>query len=60
MTDRNLLLLAWILVAVELISPLPAFLTLGAIYVLIARPPWFPRIVERLYGDVGDGARPGR
>lgn len=39
----------WLVVLVEILSPLPAFLSLGAIWVLIARPAWFPRLVERLY-----------
>lgn len=41
----------WIVVLVELLSPIPAFLTFGAIYVLVARPPWFYSLVQELYRD---------
>lgn len=42
----------WLVVLLELVSPLPAVLTFGAIYVLLFRPPWFGRMVRELYaGD---------
>ena len=45
----NLLVLLWAMVVLEFLSPIPAFLTLGAVYVLLFRPPWFPELVRRLY-----------
>ena len=48
-----LLPLLWAMVLVELISPVPAVLTFGAIYVLLVRPAWFPRLVRQLYADDG-------
>ena len=42
--------LIWAIVVVELLSPIPAALTIGAIYVLLARPRWFLEIVGELYG----------
>ena len=42
----------WLVVLLELVSPVPAFLTLGAAYVLLVRPPWFLDLVQRLYADV--------
>ena len=42
--------LAWSVVLLELIAPVPAVLTFGAVFVLLARPPAFLRLVERLYG----------
>ncbi len=45
------LALLWALVLLELLSPIPAVLTFGAIYVLAARPPAFLDLVRRLYGD---------
>ncbi len=46
-------LVAWLWGAVllELVSPVPALLTLGGIYVLAAKPAWFRRAVDELYGD---------
>ncbi len=56
MSDRTqLLLVLWAVVLLELVSPIPAFLTLGALWVLLARPPWLPRLVARLY-DAPAGA----
>ena len=46
--------LLWSIVLLELVSPLPAFLTLGAIYVLLVRPDWFRRWVNELYTSTQD------
>ncbi len=46
--------LLWSIVLLELVSPLPAFLTLGAIYVLLVRPDWFRRWVNDLYAIAPD------
>ncbi|MDH3403668.1 MAG: hypothetical protein OES32_06990 [Acidobacteriota bacterium] len=55
--DGNLqmseIVLLWAIVLLELLSPVPAALTFGAIYVLAVRPPAFLDLVERLYGKVG-------
>lgn len=49
--SRTVLLL-WAVVLIELILPVPAFLSIGAIWVLVARPPWLPKLVNELYrGD---------
>jgi hypothetical protein len=48
--------LLWAIVLLEIVSPLPAFLSLGAVYVLLVRPPWLPHIVRELYETGGDGA----
>lgn len=47
--------LLWAIVALELFSPIPAFLTLGTIWVLLFRPPWFRELVDRLYAPEGQG-----
>ena len=47
----NLQFALWAIIALEILSPIPAVLSLGAIYVLLFRPPWFPRLVETLYTD---------
>ncbi|NIM01636.1 MAG: hypothetical protein GTN89_12575 [Acidobacteria bacterium] len=39
----------WLIVLLELISPIPVFLTIGAIVVLLTRPPWFRQMVDELY-----------
>ncbi len=39
----------WGAVLLELISPIPALLTFGAVYVLLAKPPWFRAVVDELY-----------
>ena len=55
MNDRGgSLTLLWLIVLVELISPVPALLTFGAIWVLLFRPPRFPELVRSIYD------RPGR
>ena len=46
-----LLMTLWAVVLLELVLPVPGLLTLGALYVLAARPPWFPELVSRLYDD---------
>jgi len=43
----------WVVVLLELVSPVPLFLTFGAIYVLLVRPPWFRDLVRELYGEQG-------
>jgi len=43
--------LLWAVVLLELVSPVPLFLTFGAIYVLLVRPPWFRDVVRELYGE---------
>ena len=48
--SRNVLLL-WVVVLVEIVAPIPGLLSLGAVYVLLVRPGWFPAIVRELYGD---------
>ena len=45
----SLILLLWSIVILELVSPVPAVLTLGAAYVLLRRPRWFPELVRRIY-----------
>ena len=40
----------WVVILLELVLPVPGFLTLGALYVLAARPRWFLDLVLRLYG----------
>jgi hypothetical protein len=42
--------LLWLVVIVELLAPVPAILSLGAIYVLLTRPRWFLDLVLGLYG----------
>ena len=39
----------WLVVLIEIVSPIPALLSVGAVWVLLFRPPWLPRLVERLY-----------
>ena len=41
----------WPVIVLEIISPVPAVLSLGAIYVLLARPPWFLAMVRTLYAE---------
>jgi hypothetical protein len=48
---ERLLMILWGLVLLEIVSPIPMALTVGAIWVLIARPPWFLQMVQRLYRD---------
>ena len=47
--SSNTLFILWMVVILELVSPLPALLTFGAIYVLVFKPPWFHRMVRQLY-----------
>jgi hypothetical protein len=42
--------LLWAVVLLEIVSPIPAVLSLGAVHVLLMRPVWFPRLVRELYG----------
>ena len=51
MRGNRLVLLAWGLVVIELLLPVPGPLSLGAIYVLAVRPAWFARTVRELYGQ---------
>jgi hypothetical protein len=53
-TGSGTLLLLWSVVLLEIASPVPLFLSLGAVYVLLVRPPWFYRLVRDLYSR-GDG-----
>ena len=39
----------WAVVLLELVLPVPGLLTLGALYVPAARPPWFRTLVDGLY-----------
>ena len=43
------LILLWVVVLLEMLSPIPLFLTIGAAWVLLVRPPWFRRVVLELY-----------
>jgi hypothetical protein len=43
---------AVLVIALEIVSPVPALLSLGAIYVLLFRPPWFRNLVLELYEGV--------
>ena len=52
--SRTVLLL-WVVALVEIVSPIPGLLSLGAVYVLLVRPGWFPAIVRELYGDRDGG-----
>ena len=47
----RIILLLWAVVLLEIVSPFPAVLSLGAVHVLLMRPAWFPRLVRRLYGQ---------
>jgi hypothetical protein len=49
------LVLLWLLVALEFLSPVPAFLTFGAAWVLLARPRWFLELVRALYEPAPGG-----
>jgi hypothetical protein len=49
--SRSTLVLIWLAIALELVSPIPAFLTLGAVWVMLVRPPAFLDLVPRLYGE---------
>ena len=49
LASRTLLVL-WFVVLLETVSPLPLALSIGAIWVLVARPPWFYNLVCELYG----------
>ena len=49
------LALLWLLVAIEFLCPVPAFLTFGAAWVLLARPPWFLELVRALYAGTEAG-----
>jgi len=43
--------LLWLVVVLEIVSPVPGVLTIGAIWVLVARPAWLPKLVGELYAD---------
>ena len=52
MSQRDrLTIVLWGAVLLEIVSPIPAVLSLVAIWVLIARPPWFLQMVQTLYRD---------
>jgi len=44
-------MILWGVVLLEIVSPIPMALTVGAVWVLIARPPWFLQMVQSLYRD---------
>jgi len=46
---RGTLLLLWLIVVVEFVSPIPGALTIGAAWVLLTRPAWFLTLVHHLY-----------
>jgi hypothetical protein len=48
---NNLSLKLWLIVLLEVASPIPAFLTIGAIIVLLTKPPWFRQLVDDLYSE---------
>lgn len=45
------LLLVWVAIAFELVSPIPGPLALGAAWVLLVRPAWFRALVDEIYED---------
>ncbi len=47
----GLLVILWLVVVLEMVLPVPGILTLGALWVLVARPAWFAEIVRELYAD---------
>ena len=51
------LALIWAVIVLELVSPIPLFLTLGAAWVMLVRPPWFLRLVEWIYAEERPGPR---
>lgn len=50
----RILVVLWLIVVLELISPVPLVLTFGAAYVLVVRPRWFHDLVRELYGTDGE------
>jgi hypothetical protein len=44
-------------VALEIVSPIPFVLSLGTVYVLLAKPKWFRDFVRWLYGEAEEGER---
>ncbi len=44
------LALLWLVVALEIVSPVPGVLSLGAVWVLLFRPRGFLDLVHELYG----------
>ena len=49
----NLLLTLWLVVALEVVLPIPGILTISTAWVLLTRPPWFADIVRDLYARQG-------
>ncbi len=49
--SANLTLVLWVIVLLEFVLPVPAMLTFGAIFVLLFKPPWFPKMVRQLYDE---------
>ena len=49
MIRTRTLVVLWAIVVLEILSPLPMLLSLGAAYVLLFRPPWFRKLVLDLY-----------
>ncbi len=44
-------MLLWAVVLIEIVSPVPAFLTFGVIWILLTRPAWLPGLVGELYAE---------
>ena len=38
-------------IILELISPIPLVLSIGGLYILLKKPPWFLDFVKQLYRD---------
>ncbi|MFC1851538.1 hypothetical protein ACFL27_15185 [candidate division CSSED10-310 bacterium] len=36
-------------IALEFVSPIPLFLSFGALYIMIMKPPWFVKFIRQLY-----------
>jgi len=46
----ELLVTLWLIVALEVVLPVPGILTICAAWVLLMRPRWFAEMVRELYG----------
>ena len=49
-SSDHLALKLWLIVLLEAVIPIPTFLTIGAVIVLLTKPPWFRQMVDDLYG----------
>ena len=47
----NRIALVWAAIVLEMVSPIPAVLSIGAIWVLLARPRWFYDLVREHYHE---------